>query len=71
MILILVKHFSCVSIWPMEKRLCVPRSLIRDLLVKKAHEGGLMGHFGELKTYEILFENFFWPRMKKDIHHIF
>ncbi|RDX89745.1 hypothetical protein CR513_28493, partial [Mucuna pruriens] len=29
-------------------------SSIRQLLVKEAHEGGLMGHFGELKTFGIL-----------------
>ncbi|RDX71356.1 hypothetical protein CR513_49313, partial [Mucuna pruriens] len=33
-----------------EKRLYVPKSLIRELLVKEAHEGGLMGHFGVQKT---------------------
>ncbi|RDX99736.1 Retrovirus-related Pol polyprotein from transposon 17.6, partial [Mucuna pruriens] len=33
-----------------EKRLGVPMNSIRQLLVKDVHEGGLMGHFGELKT---------------------
>ncbi|RDX99840.1 hypothetical protein CR513_17041, partial [Mucuna pruriens] len=32
-----------------EKRFCVPKSSIRELLVKKAHEGDLMGHFGDCK----------------------
>ncbi|RDX96811.1 hypothetical protein CR513_20497, partial [Mucuna pruriens] len=31
------------------KKLCVPISSIRQLLVKEAHEGGLMVHFGKLK----------------------
>ncbi|RDX73252.1 Retrovirus-related Pol polyprotein from transposon 17.6, partial [Mucuna pruriens] len=31
---------------------CVPRSSIGELSVRKAHEGGLVGHFGELKTFE-------------------
>ncbi|RDX96922.1 hypothetical protein CR513_20350, partial [Mucuna pruriens] len=53
-----------------EKRLCVPRSSIRELLVNDAHEGSLMSHFGELETYKVLIEHFFWPYMKKDIHHI-
>ncbi|RDX77568.1 Tf2-9, partial [Mucuna pruriens] len=30
-----------------KKRLCVPRSSIRELLVREAHKGGMMGHFGE------------------------
>ncbi|RDX79361.1 hypothetical protein CR513_40229, partial [Mucuna pruriens] len=53
-----------------EKRLCVPRSSIRELLMNEANKGGLMGHFGELKTYEVLLKHFFWPHIRKDIHHI-
>ena len=30
-----------------EKRLCVPKCSIRDLLVRETHKGSLMGHFGE------------------------
>ncbi|RDX99431.1 Retrovirus-related Pol polyprotein from transposon 17.6, partial [Mucuna pruriens] len=52
------------------KRLCVPMSSIRKLLVKKAHEGGFMGHFGELKTSKILNEQFYWPHMRKTVHNI-
>ena len=48
-------------------RLCVPQSSIRELLVKEAHRGGLMGHFGVLKTYDILHEHFYWVNMKKDV----
>ena len=51
-----------------EKRLCVPRCSIRNLLVKEAHEGGLMGHFGVHKTLDILHEHFYWPHMKHDVH---
>jgi hypothetical protein len=31
-------------------QLCVPNSSIRELLVREAHWGGLMGHFGVRKT---------------------
>jgi hypothetical protein len=31
-------------------RLCVPTSSLHELLVCGAHEGGLMGHFGVVKT---------------------
>ncbi|RDX82696.1 hypothetical protein CR513_36480, partial [Mucuna pruriens] len=53
-----------------EKRLYVPRISIRELLANEAHESGIMSHFGELKTYEMLIEYLFWPHMKRDIHHI-
>ncbi|RDX63159.1 hypothetical protein CR513_58447, partial [Mucuna pruriens] len=39
-----------------DKGLCVPKGSIRELLEREAHKGGLMGHFGELKTYETLIE---------------
>ena len=51
-----------------EKRLCVPKCSIRDLLVRESHEGGLMGHFGVQKTLETLHEYFYWPCMKHDVH---
>ena len=37
------------------------------LLVKVAHEGGLMGHFGVDKTLKLLKRKFFWPHMRKDV----
>ncbi|RDX61337.1 hypothetical protein CR513_60444, partial [Mucuna pruriens] len=52
------------------ERLCVPIGSIWQLLVKEAHEGGLVGHFGDLKTLEILNEHFYWPYMRKDVHNI-
>ncbi|RDY06694.1 hypothetical protein CR513_09277, partial [Mucuna pruriens] len=52
------------------KRLCVPNSSIQDLLVKEAHEGGLMGKFCVCKTYGVLCENIYWPKMRRDVHHI-
>ena len=45
------------------KQLCVPRCSLRLLLIKEAHEGGLMGHFGIAKTLDVLQEHFFWANM--------
>jgi len=42
-------------------KLCVPKGSMKELFVKEAHEGGLMGHFG-------LHDPFFWPHMKHDVH---
>ena len=41
-----------------ENKLCVPNSSMRELLVRKAHRGGLMGHFGVRKTLDVLHEHF-------------
>jgi hypothetical protein len=37
--------------------LCVPLSSIHELLVREAHEGGLIGHFGVVKTLGVLYKN--------------
>jgi hypothetical protein len=51
-------------------QLCVPHSSMRELLVREAHGGGLMGHFGVRKTLDVLHEHFFWPKMKRDVERV-
>ena len=51
-------------------RLCIPVCSMRELLVKEAHGGGLMGHFGIAKTIAVLHEHFYWPKMKRDVERI-
>ena len=46
----------------------MPNCSLRIVLVKEAHGGGLMGHFGVQKTYDILIEHFYWPCMKRDVN---
>ncbi|PKI38028.1 hypothetical protein CRG98_041582 [Punica granatum] len=53
-----------------ENKLCIPNSSMRELLVLESHGGGLMGHFGVVKTLDILREHFFWPYMKRDVERI-
>jgi len=53
-----------------ESKLCVPNCSMRELLLREAHGGRLMGHFSVRKTLEILHEYFFWPRMRRDITRI-
>ena len=55
----------------LKKKDCVSKSSIRELLVKEAHEGGLMGHFRVSKTLEFLQEHFYWPHMKTDVQIFF
>ena len=42
-----------------ENKICVPQCSLRELLVRESHSGGLMGHFGILKTYDVLTEYFY------------
>ena len=37
-----------------ENKFCVPNSSMRELLMREAHGGGLMGHFGVRKTLDVL-----------------
>ncbi|RDX93227.1 hypothetical protein CR513_24540, partial [Mucuna pruriens] len=52
------------------KRLCVPMSSIQQLVVKETHEGGFMGRFRELQTFDVLNVHLFWPHIRKDVHNI-
>ena len=45
------------------KQLYIPICLVRELLVRESHSGGLMGHFGVQKTLSMLNEHFYWPSM--------
>ncbi|KAJ9536645.1 hypothetical protein OSB04_un000194 [Centaurea solstitialis] len=53
-----------------ENKLCIPKCSTRELLVREAHGGGLMGHFGVQKTLDVLKEHFFWPKMRDDVNKI-
>ncbi|GJS26466.1 RNA-directed DNA polymerase [Tanacetum coccineum] len=48
-------------------RLCIPSCSLRELIMKEGHAGGLAGHFGVTKTVSWLSEQFYWPRMERDI----
>ena len=50
-----------------ENRICIPQGSMRDILIREAHEGGLMGHFGVTKTLHTLKEHLFWPKMRRDV----
>jgi hypothetical protein len=51
-------------------RMCILSGSLRELLMREAYGGGLSGHFGEKKTYELLKEYFFWPSMLRDVHKV-
>jgi hypothetical protein len=45
-------------------------SSICELLVSKAHDGGLIGNFSVTKILDVLHEHFFWFKMKNDVQTI-
>jgi len=49
---------------------CVPNYFLRELLVREAHGGGLMGRFRIAKTLDVLHEHFYWSNMKRDVQII-
>ncbi|KAL4385310.1 hypothetical protein GQ457_15G017880 [Hibiscus cannabinus] len=50
-----------------ENRICIPQGSMREILLREAHEGGLMGHFRVTKTLQTLKEHIFWPKMRRDV----
>jgi hypothetical protein len=53
-----------------KNKLCFSTSSLHELLVREAHDGGLMGHFRVAKTLDVLHEHFYWPKMKRDVQRI-
>ncbi|XP_060177884.1 uncharacterized protein LOC132607823 [Lycium barbarum] len=52
---------------PCGKQLCIPQGSIRESIVREAHEGGLAGHFVHSKTSKMIQENFYWPKLNRDV----
>ena len=48
----------------------MPNCSVRLLLLQESHAGGLMGHFGWKKTYELLANHFYWPKMRRDTERL-
>nr|GEV75917.1 RNA-directed DNA polymerase [Tanacetum cinerariifolium] len=51
-------------------RLCIPLCSLREAIILEGHAGGLAGHFGRDKTLALLREQFYWPKMKRDVNRL-
>jgi len=50
------------------KTLCIPQCSLREAIIWEAHDGGLTGHFGRDKIVALVKENFYWPRLERDVY---
>jgi hypothetical protein len=50
-----------------QNRLCIPKGPLRAQLLHDHHDASIAGHQGFDKTYAIMHQKFYWPRMTKDI----
>jgi hypothetical protein len=47
-------------------QLCIPKSSMKENLLKEKHSGGLVGHFGHDKMFAQMKNLYYWPSMRKN-----
>ncbi|GJV03216.1 reverse transcriptase domain-containing protein, partial [Tanacetum coccineum] len=51
-------------------QLCIPFCSLREAINLEGHAGRLAGHFGSGKTLSLLHEQFYWPKMERDVNRL-
>ncbi|GJZ33590.1 RNA-directed DNA polymerase [Tanacetum coccineum] len=46
---------------------CIPHCSLREAILIEAYSSNLGGHFGRNKTLALIQENFYWPKMERDV----
>ncbi|KAA0063034.1 serine/threonine-protein kinase TIO-like [Cucumis melo var. makuwa] len=52
-----------------EDQLCILHTSLREALLKEAHSGRLVGHFGQDKTFETISKRYYWPQLRRDCNN--
>ena len=48
-------------------QLCIPRSSMRENLIKEKHSGVLARHFGQDKIFALVARFYYWPQLQHDV----
>lgn len=52
------------------QKLRVPQSSIWEVIIRETHGGGLAGRFGQAKTLKLVQENFYWPKLLREVNKL-